>query len=393
MKYIGISLVICALLFPNTIQAQEKQIEKASEGNNAFCFDLLNNVWEEGENTAFSPFSISTAMAMTYDGAAWRTKWDIAKVMHFQWSRKKNHEAWTSMLERFRQMKTPLLKWANAVWAQEEYNFDEDYMSGLKDFDARIDYVNFRNTLEREKGRKAMNQWVESKTENKIQHLIHKSNIDMLTRMVLINAIYFNADWKYEFDPEKTRKNPFKTRSGEVETDFMTMKVELPYTEMECCSAVELPYASDQVSMYILLPGKDNGIPDILSALNENGFDPEGFEATKMMLGIPKFKLETRYEMKNTLVEMGMEAPFSTYANFSGMNGKRNLMIDDVIHQACIEVDEEGTEAAAATAVVIREKSAARPMQFIADRPFVFLIRERVEGNILFAGVVENPEL
>ncbi|HKK68270.1 MAG TPA: serpin family protein, partial [Bacteroidales bacterium] len=322
MKHIGLSFAICALLCSGNVWAQEKQIEKASEGNNEFCFDLLNTIWEEGENVAFSPFSISTAMAMTYDGAAWRTKWDIAKTMRFQWSRKKNHEAWTSMLNTFRQMKTPLFKWANAVWAQKDYGFDKEYLNGLQDFDARIDYVDFKNTTEREKGRKAMNQWVESKTENKIQHLIRKTNIDHLTRMVLINAIYFNADWKYQFDPEKTRKNPFKTRTGKVETDFMTMKAELPYADMDYCSAVELPYASDQVSMLVMLPAEGYSMSDMLIRLHEDGFKSEGFEEKKMMIGLPKFKLKTRYEMKNTLISMGMVAPFSTYANFSGMNGK-----------------------------------------------------------------------
>ncbi|MGM0624666.1 MAG: serpin family protein [Bacteroidota bacterium] len=395
MKETGLHLALLFLLGSFGATAQDKAIEQAAEGNNAFCFELMQEIYAAGENQAFSPFSISTAMAMTYDGAAWRTKWDIGKSMNFHFSRKKNHEAWSDMLDYFRQLKTPIFQWANAVWAQEDFHFEDEFIGGLSDFDAKVEYVDFRNTVEREKGRKAMNQWVESKTEDKIRHLLHKDNIDKMTRMVLINAIYFNADWKYQFDPEKTRTNPFHTRQGDIETEFMTMKSELPFTETKNFEAVRLPYTDELASMYILLPGESSDVDDILKLLDQDGFDAvcTDFEETKLMFAMPKFKVKARYQLKQDLVQLGMIAPFAPYANFSGMNGKRNLVIDDVIHQAHIEVDEQGTEAAAATAVVVREKSAKRPRQFIADKPFVFLIKEHKQGNIIFAGVVENPEM
>lgn len=389
-----IFVVICSIQISFTTMAQDKQIRKAVEGNNEFCFDLMEASYEEGKNQALSPFSISIAMAMTYDGTAWRTKWDMAKTMHFPFSREKNHEAWTQMLNHFKQLKTPLFKLANAVWAQENYHFEEDFLSGLKDFDAKVEHVNFKSTVEREKGRRKINQWVESKTERKIRQLIRKDNIDELTRMVLVNAIYFNADWQQQFDPEKTRKNDFKTPDGKIKTNFMSMKSELLFSERDNFDAVQLPYKDERASMYIILPDKDKNPGDILKTLDSESFGQlcQSFKETKLMLALPKFKAKARYEMKDILMDMGMVAPFSHYANLSGINGKLDLLIDDVIHQAMVEVDEEGTEATASTAVVISRKSTKRPKEFIVDRPFIFLIKEHKQGNILFAGIVNNPE-
>ncbi|MFW5805356.1 MAG: serpin family protein [Bacteroidales bacterium] len=393
MKKLTTIIVSMSILF--SLNAQEKQINnKAVEGNNEFCFDLMKAGYETGENMVFSPFSISTALAMTYDGSAWRTKWDLAKTMHFHSSRQINHEAWTQMLDYFEQLKTPIFQLANAVWAQENFYFLPEYMEGLKDFDANVEYVDFRNTVKREEARRRINQWVEAKTERKIRQLIRKSNVNDLTRMILVNAIYFKADWQTQFDSEKTRENDFHTPKGKIETDFMVMKSDILHTEKGDFSAIQMPYRDELASMYILLPSKDNGPDDIAKWLNNDNFNTlcDDFEEKKIMLALPRFKVEKRYEMKNTLKKMGMEAPFSHYANFSNMNGEKNLVIDDVIHQAVVEVDEEGTEAAAATAVVIREKTAKRPLEFIVDRPFIFIIKEHKQGNILFAGIVNNPE-
>ncbi|MEA3449303.1 MAG: serpin family protein [Bacteroidota bacterium] len=392
MKNILSIIATMSIIF--SAQAQDKQINKAVEGNNAFCFDLMEAGYEPSENMVFSPFSISTALAMTYDGTAWRTKWDMAKTMHFPFSRQKNHESWTQILDYFKQLKTPVFQLANAVWAQENYYFTEEFMEGLKDFDARVEYVDFRNTVKREEARRRINQWVEAKTERKIRQLIRKRNVNDLTRMILVNAIYFNADWQTQFDPEKTRKNDFHTPDGEIETDFMTMKSDILHAEKENFRAIQLPYRDELASMYILLPAKDKKPADIVTWLNNDQFNSlcDDFKETKIMLALPRFKVEERYEMKKTLKKMGMVAPFSNYANFSNMNGEKNLVIDDVIHQAVVEVDEEGTEAAAATAVVIREKTAKRPLEFIVDKPFIFIIKEHKQGNILFAGIVNNPE-
>lgn len=394
MKYYFL-LVIISLFTPYIASSQESDVNEAAQSSNEFCFDLLKTAHKSGENDAFSPFSISAAFAMTYDGTAWRTKRDIRETMNFPFRRSKNHKLWTDVLNYFKQLKNNVFKTANAVWAQEKYGFVEDYMEGLKDFDAKTMYVDFKDAVEREKGRKEMNKWVEEKTRGKVKKLIRKGNIDHLTRMVLINAIHFKADWKTAFDEELTSERYFNLSSGEkTKVEFMKKKkTEIPFTENKTFKMIELPYSSDIASMYFILPSQNKSVDDVIESLSPEKFNQSinQLEPVKINAAIPKFKLKARYEMKNTLKEMGMIAPFSNYANFRPMNGKRNLLIDDVIHQAVVEIDETGTEAAASTAIVVREKSAPKIPSFIADEPFVFIIKEHKKDFILFSGVVENP--
>lgn len=374
--------------------AQEKNINKAVEGNNEFCFDWMKTSYKQGENQVYSPFSISAALAMTFDGAKWRTKREIAETMHFQHKISDNHEAWTNLLNYFDQLKSPIFQTANAVWIQENFNFLDEYINGIKDYNAKINTVNFKDTNSRENARKKINQWVESKTENKIRQLIRKGDVDDLTRLVLVNAIYYKAEWKYEFSEKLTRTGKFTNRKNKFKCDFMHMETEFSTYHSEEFSAVEIPYQSDLSSMIIILPNEDSDMESLLDQLNNESLDNiiQNMKSEKIRLSIPKFSMSSRLEMKEILKSMGMIIPFSANSNFSGMNGKRNLEIDQIIHQAVIELNEKGTEASAATAVVVREKSAKITPSFNADHPFVFLIRENKQGSILFAGVLENPE-
>lgn len=393
MKHLFTSFMAIGLLLFSTANAQEKEIAEAIEGNNTFCFEWLSSAYQAGENQVFSPQSISIALSMAYDGAKWRTKWEMAKVMHFQSNAKKNQAAWAGYIDYFDQIKTPLFHSANAVWLQKDYHFLESYVAGIENYKAQIKAVDFVNTVEREKSRKKMNQWVESKTKNKIKQLIRKGDLDDQTRLVLINAIYFYSEWEQTFPENMTHEMIFQTNEKPVKTDFMNIQGEYNYMESDLFTIVEVPYRSGLSSMYILLPKRESSMTDLLSTLDYESFSEIISNLTQqtIRLSMPKFHMESRTEMKKQFIKMGMQKPFSAEANFRGINGKKNLMIDEVIHQAMIDVNEKGTEASAATAVIMREKGGVELPHFLADRPFVFIIKENKKGSILFAGVLENP--
>jgi len=391
MKQIILWITI-GLFLSVSIQAQDKAMLKAVEGNNSFCFDWMRESYQANENQIFSPQSISIALSMAYDGAKWRTKWEMAKVMHFQGNDNKNHDAWTSYIEYFDQIKTPLFYSANAAWIQKDFHFLPEYIKAIEAYKAKVKSVDFRNTLSREDARRKMNIWVENKTRRKINQLIRKGDVDDQTRLVLINAIYFDAKWQLEFPEKMTNKRPFNGNK-EITCEFMHNEGEYAWMQGENYAALELPYQSELSSMFVILPNTNSDIYSLLEKFDAETFNQmcQNMKKEKLRIGIPKFNLSSRTEMKKQLMKMGMIRAFTQDANFKGMNGKRNLMIDEVIHQAVIDVNEAGTEASAATAVVVREKQQKVVPEFIADRPFIFVIKENKLGSILFAGVLENP--
>lgn len=375
-----------------SLQAQDKDLQKAVDGNNAFCFDWMRESYQKNENQIFSPQSISIALSMAYDGAKWRTKWEMAKVMHFQNNDNKNHEAWTAYIDYFKQIKTPLFYSANAAWIQKDFHFLPEYIKSIEAYNAKIKAVDFKNTLKREDARRQMNTWVENQTRQKIKHLIRKGDVDDQTRLVLINAIYFDAKWQYEFPAKMTKERPFNGDKNNT-CEFMHNEAEYAWVQNENYAAIELPYQSELSSMFVILPNANSDISKILEEFDAEAFNEmcQSMKKEKLRIGIPKFNLSSCTQMKKQLMKMGMLRAFTQDANFKGMNGKRNLMIDEVIHQAVIDVNESGTKASAATAVVVREKQQKVIPEFIADRPFIFVIKENKLGSILFAGVLENP--
>lgn len=393
-KLIAIALT-GLILFPLMGMSQSKELQESVKGSNEFCYDWMKSSYKKNENLIFSPQSVSIAMSMAYDGARWKTKSEMAKVMHFHKNTKKNQEAWAEYIRYFDQIKTPLFYSANAAWAQKDFNFLDSYMKGLENYNAKIKAADFINTTSREEARKKMNQWVESKTKNKIQQLIRKGDIDDQTRLVLINAIYFNAEWKTAFPVKNTETAPFYNGENKYKCEFMRTKGEFMLYEDDNIQVIEIPYASDLSSMIIILPKQDKELNNVLGSLGEEMITriDSKMEKQELLLSLPKFKLESRIEMKEQFKAMGIINAFASTANFKGMNGKKNLMIDEVIHQAVIELDEEGTEASAATAVVVREKSATIVPAFNANRPFIFMIRENKLGSILFAGIFEQPNI
>ncbi|MBP1929504.1 serpin B [Methanolinea mesophila] len=376
------------------------------DANNRFAFDLYHNLANDprnaGENIFFSPISVSSALAVTYEGARGTTAEEMRAVFHFP-------ENDTMRREGFLAVGTGLstvgrnytLDAANALWAEKTYPFLQEYVDI-----ARIYYSADVNNLDfidqPEASREIINLWVNERTAGKIADLLPSGSVDPRTRLVITNAVYFKGAWILQFDPAKTTEHEFRTvGNGTVTVPMMSRTDEdavYGYTETDTLQVIRLPYTAGygrMLSMLVILPREDN-----LSAAGEV-LDPDGIARLRESLTgrqvrvyFPKFTLDTGYRLPGTLAAMGMPTVFTMNADLSGMDGTKNLYVSDVVHKAHVDVNEEGTEAAAATGVVVNLKAVSPTEQvpvFLADHPFVFLIQDDETGNILFIGRVANP--
>jgi len=282
---------------------------------------------------------------------------------------------------------------ANALWAQKDFSFLDEYLNITERYyggkATELDFI-----TETEESRQIINTWVEGQTNNKIKDLIERGMIDPLTRLVLTNAIYFKGDWIHQFDKEGTSDMEFEIAANEtVEVPMMYLDgVSFNYTETDELQVIELPYEGGEISMLVLLP-KDNleSLKNNLSAEKIADYRA-ALSSQEVIVYLPKFSFETKYTLNHNLAEMGMPTAFSTDADFSGMDGRKDLFISFVVHQAFVDVNEEGTEASAATGVGMKLTAAImEPTIFRADHPFIFIIQERDTGSILFLGRVVNP--
>ena len=368
--------------------------------NNQFAFDLYSQFKDENKdvNIFFSPYSISVALAMTYEGANGQTAEEMQNVIHIPKDANLRRANFAKIINEINKKdKEYNLSTANALWAQKDFAFLENYTNVVKEYyDGEVINLDFAG--ESEKSRQIINDWVENQTNNKIKNLIPQGALDASTIFVLTNAVYFKGTWILQFNKNDTRDGDFKTSSGQI-VKVPMMKLTgadsiFNYTETEDAQILEMPYAGEDLSMLIILP-KEN------KSENMEGFiTPEKLSEWKNMLEerrvdvyIPKLKFETKYFMRQTLIDMGMPSAFND-ADFSGMTGQKDLMISEVIHQAFVEVNEEGTEAAAATAVIgvmsVGPNGTTIPI-FRADHPFIFIIQQKDTGNILFLGRVSDP--
>ena len=372
------------------------------EGNSAFAFELYQALKGEEGNLFYSPYSISLALAMTYTGARGETAEQMAATLKFMLEQERLHPAFNWLDaelakrgegaegkdgEGFR------LNIVNAIWGQKDYEFLPDFLDVLaENYGAGLRILDF--IMETEKSRLAINDWVSDQTEGRIEDLIPPGAIGALTRLVLTNAIYFNAAWEYPFDKKMTADGRFYLLDGgQVTVPMMKQTESFGYTEGQGYQAVELLYDGGELSMVILLPedGKFEAFEDGLQAEQVEDII-SGLQLTEVTLTMPKFEFDSEFSLKDTLPEMGMPMAFSSSADFSGMNGNRELSISDVLHKAFVAVDEAGTEAAAATAVIMELTAAPEPpVEVTIDRPFIFLIRDIETGAILFVGRVMNP--
>jgi len=379
--------------------SMETGVNEAVNANNQFAFDIYDEYKDEG-NLFLSPYSISTALAMTYEGARGQTADEIREVFHFPENKTLMRSGYYNVYNIINSGdKNYTLKTANALWAQNNYHFEQNYFDTIETYyHGHVTNLDFMGDTEN--SRITINQWVENQTNDKIKNLIPKGMIIPDTRLVLTNAIYFKGTWAKEFNKNATTNRRFWIDdSKSVDTDMMAMYDEtFNYTETDKLQMIELPYSGNELSMLIILP-KDRNIKDIERSLTYEEFKQlknNLKEEEISQLYIPKFKFETKYFMKSTLINMGMPTAFSNSADFSGMTGEKDLKISFVIHQAYIEVDEEGTEAAAATAVGMERITAMpggheQPIVFNANHPFIFIIQDRENGDILFMGKMNNP--
>jgi serpin B len=382
----------------------DADLSKLVEGNSAFAFDLYRFLVEQqgDNNLLYSPYSISLALAMTYAGARGETEAQMADALHFTLPQDDLHPAFNALDQELaqrgegaegRDQKGFRLNIANAIWGQKDYAFLDAFLDRLAmNYGAGLRVLDFGGAPE--ESRITINDWVSEQTEGRIQNLIPQGAIDPLTRLVLTNAIYFNAAWANPFQEEATRDGPFTLLDGSrIAVPMMHQTESFGYAKGEGYQAVELPYDGHELSMVILLPDRDSFDPfedsldvDQAQAIMQN------LKRGQVALIMPKFEFDSRFSLKQALEAMGMPAAFSGGADFSGMTGSTDLFISDVLHKAFVSVDEEGTEAAAATAVVMKLSVAAEePTTVTIDRPFIFLIRDIETGAILFVGRVVDP--
>ncbi len=392
----------------NTKEKTDKQLVAA--GNNEFAFDLYARLRSTEGNLFFSPYSISTALALTYCGARGETETEMATVLHLPTAPGKTktakdvigqmrfHSAFGKIIKDLNSRGEKggyQLNVANALWGQKGYGFIEEYLELIENnYGGKLNEVDFVRATEA--ARKTINRWVEQKTNNKIQNLIQKGVLDSMTRMVLTNAIYFKGNWASQFKKDKTKDAPFTLIDGKkVDAAMMNQTAEFGYLETENFQGIELPYVDDELSMIIMLPKEIDGLDEFEKTLTVENLSKWQSKLRKreVNVSVPKFKMTSQFGLASVLKSMGMTDAFSSNANFSGINGKRDLFISAVIHKAYVDVNEEGTEAAAATAVTIKLTSVmpSRIPVFRADHPFLFLIRDNHSGSILFIGRVMNP--
>jgi len=387
-------------------QVDSAQLATLAEDNTAFALSFFDAIRKGDDNIIFSPISLSLALSMTMAGAEDSTKTGMLEALQFTIPEEDVHPAFNALLLAIEDSQNRTsqenegtnfqLNIANSIWGQAGFDFKEDFLDTLAlNYGAGVYNVDYKGNPE--EARHAINDWVAEETEDKIQDLIPQGAIDILTRLVLANAIYFKGSWRFPFNENATEEAPFILLDGsQVTVDMMSLAGEnLNYLQGETFQAVQLPYLSSDFAMTLLVP--DSGAyQQFEGELNLQNLNEilENMNSIRVDLKMPKYDFESTIDAKDPLEALGMSEAFKTEsANFSGITEAEELYITDVLHKATITVDEEGTEAAAATAVIVGMKSAPseEPISLVIDRPFLFLIQHRPTGTILFMGWVTQP--
>lgn len=404
-KYFMLAIILVAVFIFNPLPCKAEDI---SDSNNKFTFELYSKLIEgkENRNEFFSPFSIATAMGMTYEGARGQTKDEMQKVFHFPLDDKTRRDGFLNLINEINKKdKKYQLHTANALWVEKSYKLLDNYLKVIEGYyQGKASNVGFIDPTEREQAVFTINGWVEKNTNGKIKDIIKPQAVSQDTRLILTNAIYFKGKWQTQFNKNLTKEEDFMVSPNKkVKVPMMTMDMkgfneypEFKYTETDDLQAIELPYEEKELSMLVLLPKRD--LESIEKTLTYERISEikRRLSMTPVDLYLPRFKFETKYTLKDVFAGMGMPTAFSNNADFSGMDGTKRLKIDDVIHKAFLEVNEEGTEAAAATAVIMLSKASVertkKPVVFRADHPFIFIIQHNTTGAILFIGKVYEPK-
>lgn len=381
-------------------------ITSFNDAINQFCFDFFKKLAEDENNSPnifYSPYSVFTALAMTYEGARNNTAVEMENVLHIEQDNDSFHEYMQSLYNHLNHNDKYNISTANALWPDVGFELLPDYKKIIEDY-----YGGYSSPVEYANPGEAagiINEWVENQTNNLIKNLVPASAIDpVLTKLILTNAIYFKGVWQVQFEEANTTLRDFTISSGET-TQTETMRLTdtddyFNYTETDDLQILELPYNGGDISMMILLPKEGVELSDVTSSLNREDYISwiDEMYKTKADIYLPKFKFETSYGLNDYLIELGMDDAFNYDADFSGIDGTKLLYISKVLHKAFVEVNEEGTEAAAATAVIMNWKSISpdeppERITFDCDHPFLFTIHHKETNTILFMGSVNNPSL
>lgn len=374
-------------------------MDSLTAANTAFTLDLFKKLSEDDpkKNLFFSPLSICSALSMVFQGAKGNTAAEMSKVLSV--TRAGDiHPGYEKLISEINKPDTKyLLRLANRLFGETSYDFLASFTDSCQKFyHADLKKLDFR--AKADDSRKHINAWVEEKTESKIQNLLAPGIINSLTRLVLVNAIYFKGNWANQFLKDRTMERPFKISKNEtkmVQMMYKKAKFNMTYIPDHCTKILEVPYVDHELSMIILLPDEIEDTSTGLEKLERemtyeklmDWINPEMMDLTEVELSLPKFKLEEKYNLKPVLRSLGMTEAFDEgKADFSGMSSNRDLFLSEVVHKSFVEVNEEGTEAAAATAAIMMLRCAMITPRFIADHPFLFFIRHNLTGSILFYG-------
>ncbi|NWX12626.1 SPB10 protein, partial [Aegotheles bennettii] len=412
-------------------------MEALNQANTSFALDFFKHECQEDgdKNILFSPLSVSSALAIVYLGAKGNTADQMAKVFHFNEAEGARNVTTTikmrvyarteeSLSNRYacfqkteigkadnihtvfkelnseinQPTKDYLLKSVNQLYGEKTLPFSKEYLRLVKKYynaePQSVDFVEAADEIRRE-----INSRVEHQTDGKIQNLLPPGSVDSLTRLVLINALYFKGNWATKFEAQATRQRPFKINlhtTKPVPMMYLRDKFNCAYIESVQTDVLELPYVNNDLSMFILLPSDITGLQKLERELTFENLSawtsPELMEEMKMEVYLPRFTLEEKYDLKSTLSRMGMQDAFTEgQADFTGMSEKGELFLSQVFHKCYLEVNEEGTEAAAASSASLASRSLGATLIFVADHPFLFFIRHNKTKSILFLGRFSSP--
>lgn len=401
--------LVASCLFGLAAGAEEADQAEIAKGSNAFAFDLYGKLRARDGNLFFSPFSVSSALSMTWAGARENTEAQMAKTLHIGLPQERFHKAAGALLKELnarvmegswkndpdKGQKGFELVVANALWGQVAYPFREEFVEQVsKTWDAGVKGLDFR--ADTEAARKTINSWVEEKTAKQIADLIPQGGLSADARLVLTNAIYFKARWEMTFKKAKTVEEDFRTAKGStVKVPMMHATDYRRYYDEGTFEMVELMYQEALARMVVFVPKEHGGLEAMEAKLKAT--DVEAWvgklKLTHIDFGFPRFRTTSTFELNSELAALGMKDAFNpSAADLSGISATKELFIGSVIHKAFVSVDENGTEAAAATLVAVYGAGKMKePLKLQVDRPFVYLIRDEKSGAILFMGRVADP--
>jgi serine protease inhibitor len=384
---------------PTGTEAPDSDVEALVKGNNAFAFDLYQRLRDRPGNLILSPYSLSTALGMTSAGARGDTLKEMTVALHFP-EQERVHPAFATLIRKLSNDGTrrgPELSTANSLWGQRGGELLPDFVKLNRDcYGAGLSEVDFLDDTDG--ARKAINAWGQRATNGKVQELLKREAVTRDTKLVLTNAIHFRGRWATAFKKSDTAEGAFTLASGEnVRVPLMHQKVECKYSENDELQTVVIPYLGRDVEMILVLPRRHDGLATLETNLTADRIYriiKKGPWRSLVTLTVPKVKTAGTFSLKAELRGLGMKSAFSPdLADFSGINGGQpRLYLEDVVHDAVLEIDEKGTKAAASTGVVHQDKGdPPEEVTFRADHPFLFLIRERHTGTVLFLGRVTDP--